>query len=51
MSEKEEVKENKKTKKKIKIDKSQLAIKVMAFILAVAMILPVIISGIYALKG
>lgn len=45
------VSENKEVKKKKKIDKSQLVIKIMAFILALAMILPIVISGIYALKG
>ena len=52
MSENEEIKKEKKSKKnRKKIDKSQIAIKIMAFILALAMILPIIISGIYALQG
>lgn len=52
MSENEEVKEVKESKKnRKKLDKSQIAIKIMAFILAIAMILPIIISGIYALQG
>ena len=46
MSEKEEVK-----KKRKKIDKMQIGIRVMAVLLVLCMIVPVIISGIYALKG
>ena len=36
-------------KKRKKVDKSQLAIKVVALILAIAMIVPMIVSAIYTI--
>ena len=36
-------------KKRKKVDKSQLAIKIVALILAIAMIVPMIISAIYTI--
>lgn len=48
----EEIEKVEKVKKKRKkIDKSQLAIRIVATFLAVAMILPVVISAIYYIMG
>lgn len=49
MSENEQVKETKKKRKKV--DKSQVAIKIVALFLAIAMIVPIAISALYSIIG